>query len=71
MYWGTQSTAKATVNEPSVGSVSFEADQGPVHPLNAIVGGSVTMFRHWDAMIEYSFNGSDVHTVASGWTFRF
>jgi hypothetical protein len=71
VYWGTKSTAKATVDVPNVGAVSFEAEQGPVHPLNAIVGGSVTLFRHWDALIEYGFNGMDVHTVATGLTFRF
>jgi hypothetical protein len=71
VYWGTKGTAKATVDVPDVGRVSFEADQGPVHPLNAIVGGSVTLFRHWDAFVEYGFNGSDVHTIATGLTFRF
>jgi hypothetical protein len=34
MYWGTESTAKATVNVPNIGRVSFEADQGPTHPVN-------------------------------------
>jgi hypothetical protein len=71
MYWDTKSTAKATVNVPNVGAVSFEAEQGPVHPLNAIVGGSVTLFRHWDALLECGFNGMDVQTIATGLTFRF
>jgi len=37
------------VNVPNVGRVSFEADQGPTHPLNPLVGASTTLFRRWDA----------------------
>jgi len=71
MYWGTKSTAKASVDVPNVGRVSFEADQGPVNPLNATVGGSVTLFRRWDAFVEYGFNGKDVQAISAGLTFRF
>ena len=71
MYWGTRSTAKASVDVPNVGRVSFEADQGPVNPLNATVGGSVTLFRRWDAFVEYGFNGKDVQAISAGLTFRF
>jgi hypothetical protein len=71
MYWGTRSTAKSTVDVPDVGVVRFEADQGPVHPLNATVGGSIAIFRRWDAFLEYGFNGSDVHAVSAGLSFRF
>ncbi len=71
MYWGTRSTAKASVDVPNVGRVSFEADQGPVNPVNATVGGSVTLFRRWDAFVEYGFNGKDVQAISAGLTFRF
>jgi len=71
MYWGTRSTAKATIDAPNVGPVKFEADQGPVHPLNATIGASVTLFRRWDAFLEYGFNGDDVQAVSAGLTFRF
>lgn len=71
MYWGTRSTAKATLDVPDVGSVKFEADQGPVHPLNPVVGGSVSLFRRLDAFVEYGFNGKDVQAVSAGLTFRF
>ncbi|HXJ80609.1 MAG TPA: hypothetical protein VMS64_18265 [Candidatus Methylomirabilis sp.] len=70
-YWGTKGTAKATVNVPDVGTVTFSADQGPLHPLNALVGGNVTLFKRWEAFFEYGFNGSDVHIVAAGLSFRF
>lgn len=66
MYWGTESTAKATVNVPNVGRVSFEADQGPTHPVNPLVGVSTTLFRRWDAFIEYGFYPPDVQAVAVG-----
>jgi len=71
MYWGTKSTAKSSVDVPNVGRVSFEADQGPLHPVNATVGGSITLFRRWDAFVEYGFNGQDVQAISAGLTFRF
>jgi hypothetical protein len=71
MYWGTKSTAKSTVNVPDIGAVSFEADQGRAHPWNPILGASVTLFRHWDAFVEYGFNGKDVQATSTGLTFRF
>ncbi len=70
-YWGTKGTAKATVEVPDVGSVTFAAVQGPLHPLNALIGGNVTLFRRWEAFVEYGFNFNDVQTVAAGLTFRF
>jgi hypothetical protein len=54
-----------------VGSVTFAAVQGPLHPLNALVGANVTLFRRWEAFAEYGFNFDDVHVVAVGLSFRF
>ena len=71
MYWGTRGTAKATIDVPNVGVVKFEADQGPVHPFNPMVGAQVTLFRRWDAFIEYGFNTKDVQTITTGVSFRF
>ena len=71
MYWGTESTASATVTVPNVGKVSFEARRAPTHPLNATIGGAVTLFRHWDLFLEYGTNAKDVQTIATGLTFRF
>jgi hypothetical protein len=70
-YWDTEGTAKATVDVPDVGSVTFSALQGPLHPLNALVGGNVTLFRRWELFAEYGFNFDDVHIVAAGLSFRF
>ena len=70
-YWGTKGTAKATVDVPDVGAVTFSALQGPLHPLNALIGGNVTLFKRWEAFLEYGFNGNDVHIVAAGLSFRF
>jgi len=70
-YWDTKNTAKSTVEVPSVGSVKFEADQGPKHPWNAVVGASAAVHRHFDLFAEYGFNGDDVTFFAGGATFRF
>ena len=70
VYWGTRSTARSSV-DTSIGRVAFEADQGPVHPLNAMVGGSATLFKRWDVFVEYGANAGDVQTIAGGLTFRF
>jgi hypothetical protein len=70
-YWDTENTARSTVTAPAVGTISFEADQGPRTPWNMVVGGSVVLGRHWDTFLEYGFNFEDVHIVATGITFRF
>lgn len=71
MYWDTDNVARSTVNVPGEGTVSFEADQGPAHPWNASVGGSVAFSKQWEGMLEYGFNFDDVHIIAAGLTFRF
>jgi hypothetical protein len=70
-YWDTENTATSTVMVPDVGTVSFEADQGPRHPWNMILGGSVVLGRHWESFLECGFNFDDVKIVATGLTFRF
>src|SRR5262249_55022534 len=54
-YWDTVNTAKATVEVPDVGSVRFEADQGPKHAWNGLVGTSVMLHHHLDFFAEYGF----------------
>jgi hypothetical protein len=71
VYWGTRSTARSSVDVVGVGKVSFEADQGPDHPLNAMLGAQVTLAKHWDLFAEYGTNAKDVQTIAAGLTFRF
>ena len=63
-YWGTKGTAKATVDVPGVGSVTFAAVQQPVHPLNALVGANATLFRRWELFGENSSRLSPVLAVA-------
>jgi hypothetical protein len=71
VYWGTRSTARSSVDVVGVGKVAFEADQGPEHPLNAMIGAQVTLFKRWDLFAEYGTNAKDVQTIAAGLTFRF
>ena len=70
-YWDTKNTAKATVDIPDVGRVRFEADQGPKHPWNAVVGVSSAVRRHLELFAEYGFNAADVTFFAGGLTVRF
>jgi hypothetical protein len=70
-YWDTVNTAKATVEVPDVGAVSFEADQGPKHAWNGLVGASVVFHRHLDAFVEYGFRPGDVTIFVGGLTLRF
>jgi hypothetical protein len=70
-YWDTQSTAKGTVDIPGTGSVSFEADQGPVNPWNMIVGGQATIEQKFDLFVELGTNYDDMKMLTLGVTFRF
>jgi hypothetical protein len=71
MYWDPENIAKAKVNISGEGAVSFEVDQGPVHPWNGSVGTSVVISQHWETFVEYGFNFDDVQVFATGLTFRF
>jgi len=70
-YWDTKNTAKSTLEIPDVGSVRFEADQGPKNAWNAVVGVSSAIHRNFELFAEYGFNGSDVTVFVGGLTFRF
>lgn len=71
VYWDTANTASSTVQVAGVGTVQFEADQGPRNPWNANVGGSVGIGRAWECYVDYGFNLDDVRTFATGLTWRF
>ena len=71
VYWDTKNTASATVEVPDVGTVSFEADQGPDSPWNPSIGGSVAFSKHWEGMAEYGFNFDDVKILVAAVTYRF
>lgn len=71
MYWDTRNIARATLDVPDVGRVSFEADQGPLNPWNPSIGASAAFSKQWEAFAEYGFNFDDVQVFAAGVTFRF
>jgi hypothetical protein len=54
-----------------VGTVRFEADQGPKQPWNALVGVSAALHRQVDLFAVYGFSPGDVTFVAAGVTIRF
>jgi hypothetical protein len=70
-YWDTRNIARATTEIPGVGSVRFEADQGPKHPWNAVVGVSSALRRNFELFAEYGFSPGDVMFFAGGLTIRF
>ena len=70
-YWDTENTARSTVEIEGVGTVEFEADQGPAHPWNASIGGQTIFRKPWEAFAEYGFNFEDVVFFAGGVAFRF
>lgn len=70
-YWDTDNTARSTVEVPELGTVDFEADQGPRHPWNPTLGVSTTLGRHFDLVAEYGFNFDDVQIVVAGVTARY
>ncbi len=61
-----KNTAKATVDVPDVGSVRFEADQGPKNPWNMILGVSSALHRHCELFAEYGFSPGDLTFFAGG-----
>ncbi len=71
MYWDTRNIARSTVEVPGVGSITFEADQGPKNPWNPSVGASVGFTPHWEGMAEYGFNFDDVKVFLAGVAYRF
>ena len=70
-YWDTKNTARSTVDVPDVGTVRFEADQGPKNPWNMVVGLSSSLHRHLDLFAEYGFSPGDLVFFAGGLTVRF
>jgi hypothetical protein len=70
-YWDTDNTARSTVEVPDLGTVAFEADQGPRNPWNPTIGASTTLAGHFDLVAEYGFNFDDVQIVIAGVTARY
>jgi hypothetical protein len=70
-YWDTRNVARATTDIPGIGSVRFEADQGPKNPWNAVVGLSSAIHGNVELFTEYGFSPGDVTFFAGGLTVRF
>ncbi len=69
-YWDTFATASGTAGT-RLGSVRFEADQGPANPWNPVFGGLVTLHDNFDLLFELGTNFGDVQTLTVGLTYRF
>ena len=68
--WSTANTAKGTQEVPGVGTVHFEADQGPLNDTNADIGTSVFLSPGLHLFVDYGFNFDDVQTFIGGLTYR-
>ena len=70
-YWDTSAVAKGTVADPDGGTLSFEVDQGPLHPFTGGVGFSYGFSRRMELAADFAtdFHGGWYATVVP--VFRF
>jgi hypothetical protein len=66
----TGRTLKVT-QETSIGPVVLEIDQQPVNPLTAQLGGSLSLGKRWEAMLELGANSDGDLVLVSSAVFRF
>jgi hypothetical protein len=66
----TSRTLKVT-QETSIGPVVLEIDQQPVNPLTAQLGGSLSLGKRWEAMLELGANTEGDLVLVSSVVFRF
>ena len=66
----TSRTLKVTT-ETSIGPVLLEIDQQPVNPLTAQLGGSLSIGKRWEAMLEVGGNADADRVVVFSAVYRF
>jgi hypothetical protein len=62
-YWNTHTTVKDEISDPDLGTLTFEADQGPRYPWTYGVGGQIRIIPYFEIFTEA---GADFH---GGWYF--
>jgi hypothetical protein len=71
IYLDSSRTLTITTDVPIVGQTRVEVDQRPVNPVTLELGGSLTIDRRWDLLVEVGSNLDDAFlTVVSG-SYRF
>lgn len=71
MYMESGRTLTITTDIPIFGQARVEVDQQPVNPMTLEFGGSLTVDRRWDVLLEVGSNFDDAFlTVVSG-SYRF
>jgi hypothetical protein len=70
-YWNTRNTAKGHTDDPGVGHIEFEADQGPVYPWIMDIGGNLEIAREFQMFLDVGFDFHGGYLVAVGPTYRF
>jgi hypothetical protein len=71
MYLDSSRTLTITTQVPVVGETRVEVEQQPVNPMTLEIGGSLSLNRRWDLLVEVGSNFDDAFlTVLSG-SYRF
>lgn len=69
-YLASARTLTISTDHPVLGTVTVEVDQRPTNPWNAAIGGSVSINKRWDLMVEYGSNFSDATVLVFAATLR-
>jgi hypothetical protein len=71
MYLDSSRTLTITTEVPIVGTTQVEVEQQPLNPITLELGGSLSINRRWDLLVEVGSNFDDAFlTVVSG-SYRF
>jgi hypothetical protein len=70
-YWDTTAVAKGTVGDPDGGTLSFEVDQGPLHPFMYGVGFSYGFSRRVEFVADFATDFHGGWSVTAAPVFRF
>ncbi len=71
LAWLQTSRTLTVTQQSSVGPVLLEIDQRPVNPLTAELGGSLSLGKRWEAMLELGANSDDDRVLVFSAAFRF
>jgi hypothetical protein len=71
LAWLETSRTLEVTAQTSVGPVLLEIDQRPVNPLTAQLGGSLSLGKRWEAMLELGANADDDRVFVFSAAYRF
>ena len=71
MYLDSSRTLTITTDVPVVGRTQVEVEQQPVNPTTLELGGSLTIGRRWDILVEVGSNFDDAFLTVFSGSYRF